>query len=267
MEVIILKDAQDVAKRAARVVCETVHRKPETVLGLATGSTPVAMYKELIAANQAGSVSFKKMRTFNLDEYVGLDPTHHQSYRTFMNENLFNHIDIEMDNTQVPPGNLKNPMEAGPYYERMIADAGGIDLQILGIGSNGHIGFNEPTSSFASRTRVKTLTETTVKDNSRFFKTDEFQPTLSITMGIKTILETKRVVLLATGENKAQAVYDAIEGPMACVCPASALQMHEHVTFIVDEAAASQLKMKEYYDYVLGFQDSLTEQFGDPRGV
>ncbi len=267
MEVIILKNATEVAERSARIVCDTVNKKPNTVLGLATGSTPVAMYKEMINANKEGKVSFKQMRTFNLDEYVGLDPSHHQSYRTFMNENLFNDIDIDIDNTQVPPGNLENPMEAGPYYEDLIAKAGGIDLQILGIGTNGHIGFNEPTSSLASRTRVKTLTETTVKDNSRFFKEGEFQPTLSITMGIKTILETKRVLLLATGKNKAKAIADAIEGPMAGRCPASALQMHEHTTFIIDEDAASQLEMKEYYKYVLGFQDNLIDKFGDSRGV
>ncbi|WNO09260.1 glucosamine-6-phosphate deaminase [Teredinibacter sp. KSP-S5-2] len=250
MKVVILNDAAEVAKYGAEIFVKQINKKPDSVLGLATGSTPVAMYQELIAANKEGRVSFRQVSSFNLDEYLGLPGDHPQSYRYFMNDKLFNHVDIEKFRTNVPPGDANNPIEACLEYERMIEKAGGIDVQLLGIGRNGHIGFNEPSSSLQSRTRVKTLTKETVEDNARFFEEGEFQPQLSITMGIGTILEAKKVVLLATGEGKADAVKQTVEGPLSAACPASALQFHQDVVVIIDEAAASKLDDPDFYKYI-----------------
>lgn len=250
MKVVILKDAAEVAQYGAEIFVKQINKKNNSVLGLATGSTPVALYEELIAANKAGKASFKEVSSFNLDEYMGIEGDHPQSYRHFMNENLFNHVDIDKANTQVPPGNAANPIEACEKYESDIVEAGGIDIQLLGIGRNAHIGFNEPSSSLASRTRVKTLTQATIDDNARFFSADEHQPHLSITMGIGTILESKKVVLLATGEGKAEAIKDTIEGPVSAACPASALQLHRDAVLIIDEAAASKLADKEFYKHI-----------------
>ncbi|NTS78720.1 glucosamine-6-phosphate deaminase [Catenovulum sp. SM1970] len=250
MKVVILKDAAEVAQYGAQIFIDQINAKANSVLGLATGSTPVALYKELIEANKSGKVSFKDVSSFNLDEYLGLEGTHPQSYRYFMNEQLFDHVDIDKANTQVPPGNDANPIEACKKYEADIVAQGGIDVQLLGIGRNGHIGFNEPSSSLASRTRVKTLTKETIDDNARFFSEGEYQPELSITMGIGTILESKKVVLLATGENKAEAIKQTVEGAISASCPASALQFHQDVVVIVDEAAASQLDDPEFFKYI-----------------
>ena len=263
MEVIILEDASAVAKLGAERICELVNKKPDAVLGLATGSTPIAMYRELIRLYQAGRISFKQVRSFNLDEYIGIAPDNPQSYRSFMNRELFDAIDIDPANTHLPGCNAdQNPRQTGADYEHKIGSAGGIDLQILGIGSNGHIGFNEPTSSLSSRTRVKTLTQSTVTDNSRLFNADEFQPHLAMTMGIGTILDSGRTLLLATGEPKAQAVKDAIEGPLSAMCPASALQLHERATFILDQAAASRLTNRDYYQWVDRQNRPLDEKYG-----
>ncbi|MCH2176437.1 MAG: glucosamine-6-phosphate deaminase [Lentisphaeria bacterium] len=261
MEVIITKDADEAAQRASYFFANLLKTKANAVLGLATGSTPLKTYETLIQKYKEGEISFKEVTSFNLDEYVGLSPDHPQSYRSFMNENLFSKVDIDLTKTFVPPGDAKNPLEAGPAYEKMIIEAGGIDLQLLGIGANGHIGFNEPTSSMRSRTRIKTLTEKTVKDNSRFFAPDEFQPSLAITMGIATILEARQVVLIATGEGKADAVAATIEGPLCAMCPASSLQLHENTKIIIDEAAASKLKLTEYYNYTLDKQDKILAEF------
>ena len=250
MKVVILKDAAAVAAYGAEIFVKQINKKNHSVLGLATGSTPVALYQELIAANKASKVSFSAVRSFNLDEYMGIEGDHPQSYRHFMNEELFNHVDIDKSNTQVPPGNAANPIEACEKYERDIVDMGGIDIQLLGIGRNAHIGFNEPSSSLASRTRVKTLTQATIDDNARFFGADEHQPHLSITMGIGTILESKKVVLLATGASKAEAIQATVEGPLSAACPASALQMHRNAVLIIDEAAASKLVDKEFYKHI-----------------
>ena len=250
MKVVILKDAAAVAAYGAEIFVKQINKKNHSVLGLATGSTPVALYQELIDANKESKVSFSAVRSFNLDEYMGIEGDHPQSYRHFMNEELFNHVDIDKSNTQVPPGNAANPIEACEKYERDIVDMGGIDIQLLGIGRNAHIGFNEPSSSLASRTRVKTLTQATIDDNARFFGADEHQPHLSITMGIGTILESKKVVLLATGEGKAEAIQATVEGPLSAACPASALQMHRNAVLIIDEAAASKLVDKEFYKHI-----------------
>jgi glucosamine-6-phosphate deaminase len=251
VEVIILKNADAVAKLGAQHITELVNKKNNAVLGLATGSTPIAMYQGLIELYQQGQVSFRDVTTFNLDEYIGIDTDNPQSYCSFMNKQLFDAIDINKVNTYLPSCAIdENPHAIGVAYEEAIAQSGGIDLQILGIGSNGHIGFNEPTSSLASRTRVKTLTKSTVRDNNHLFADGEFQPHLAMTMGIATILASRRTLLLATGEQKAGALQQAIEGPVSAICPASALQLHEHATFIIDEAAASHLAYTDYYHWV-----------------
>lgn len=247
MRIVIEPDAAAAAQQCAQFISDLVKRKPSAVLGLATGGTPVAAYKELIRMHGAGELSFADCTSFNLDEYVGLPPTHPQSYRYFMQQNLFDHIDINVDRTHVPDG-LSDDIEAAcESYEQQIRDAGGIDLQLLGIGSDGHIAFNEPGSSLGSRTRLKTLTRETIQDNARFFENEDEVPTLSITMGVGSILEARQCVLLATGESKADAIAGAIEGPVTCQNTASALQLHPNAVFVLDEAAASMLQRKQYY--------------------
>lgn len=250
MKVVILENAASVARYGADIFLEQLKKKPTSVFGLATGSTPLSLYRELIASNQQGDVSFAEVKTFNLDEYMDLAPEHPQSYRHFMNREFFDHIDIKPGNTQVPPGDAENPLIACQDYEAAIRDAGGIDIQLLGIGRNGHIGFNEPTSCLSSRTRVKTLTRETIDDNARFFSEGEFQPQLSITMGIGTIMEARLVVLLATGRSKAKAVRAMVEGPVSAWCPASALQMHPSTVVIVDEDAASELTDPAFFKHI-----------------
>lgn len=250
MQVVIKPDAAAVAEYGANVFIRQISNKPDAVLGLATGSTPVALYQQLIAAYQAGKISFAQVKSFNLDEYLGLAGTHPQSYRYFMQQQLFDHIDIAAVNTAVPEGDAADPLLACQQYEQRISQAGGIDLQLLGLGRNGHIGFNEPSSGLRSRTRIKTLTAATIADNARFFKADEYQPHLSITMGIGTILEARKIVLLATGESKADAVKAMVEGPLTAACPASALQLHQHALIVIDEAAASKLTDIEFYKHI-----------------
>ena len=196
-------------------------------------------------------LSFAHVTSFNLDEYFPMDPVAIQSYQRFMNEHLFDHIDIDQGNTNLPmcrPGG--NPLSVGPQYEAAIEAAGGIDLQVLGIGQNGHIGFNEPTSSLNSRTRVKTLTRETLERNSQYFDDPDGQPLIAITMGIATILDAATVLLLATGHDKAAAIQQLVEGPVSAMWPASALQLHERVTVLIDDAAASRLEKRDYYDWV-----------------
>lgn len=260
MEVLIFPDAKSLARKSADLVESQIKTFPDSVIGLATGSTPLGLYEELIRRHNEHDLSFAGVKTFNLDEYVGIPANHPQSYRTFMDDNLFSKINIESSNTQVPDGMAGNPLDVGPAYEKMIEEAGGIDLQVLGVGTDGHIGFNEPTSSLGSITRVKTLTKQTIEDNSRFFKPDEFQPKLAITMGIKTILDARRILLLAHGENKAEAVKDMIEGPLSAMCPASALQLHQRTTILIDEPAASKLSLKGYYKFVGEMQDDLVRK-------
>ena len=250
MKVVILENADAVAAYGADIITRQLRAKPSAVLGLATGSTPVALYQRLIDAYRAGDISFKEARSFNLDEYLGLSGDHPQSYRYFMDGNFFSHIDIQADNVRIPDGEAANPLEACEAYEAAIKACGGIDMQLLGIGRNGHIGFNEPSSSLTSRTRVKTLTKATIDDNSRFFKEGEYQPHLSVTMGIGTIMEARMVMLLATGASKAEAVKAMVEGPVTANCPASVLQMHPATTVIIDEAAADGLADKEFYKHI-----------------
>jgi len=246
LRLVILPNSDDVAEFACDLFVRQLKDKPKSILGLATGSSPTSTYKKLIGRQAAGEVSFADATSFNLDEYVGLSGDHTQSYRYFMNENLFDHIDIDKQNTFVPNGDAANPNDECDRYEELISLMGGIDLQLLGIGINGHIGFNEPLSSLSSRTRVKTLTKSTIEANSRFFGEGERQPTDSMTMGIGTILDAKQVVMLATGSHKSEAVRGCVEGPVTASCPASALQMHEHAIVVVDEDAAADLSMKDY---------------------
>ncbi|OUL58938.1 glucosamine-6-phosphate deaminase [Pseudoalteromonas ulvae] len=260
MQIVILKDAAEVAQYGAQIFADQINKKADSVIGLATGSTPVALYQNLISRKEAGEVSFAHVTSFNLDEYLGLTGDHPQSYRFFMNEQLFDHVDINKANTFVPPGDAKNPISACKEYEDKIVAAGGIDVQLLGIGRNGHIGFNEPSSGLTSRTRVKTLTKETIDDNARFFAADEYQPHLSITMGIGTILDSRKVVLLATGENKADAVQAMVEGPLTASCPASALQMHKHAVIVIDEAAASKLADVDFYKHIEAENQKLLAQ-------
>lgn len=262
MKIVILENADAVAVYGADIFIRHINKKPAAVLGLATGSTPVALYKQLISAYEQKRVSFKAVSTFNLDEYLGIAAEHPQSYRYFMNHQFFNHIDIDKQNTQVPQGDAEDPFAACERYESAIKQKGGIDIQLLGIGRNGHIGFNEPSSSLMSRTRVKTLTRATIDDNARFFSADEYQPHLSLTMGIGTILESKKVVLLATGESKADAVKAMVEGPLTASCPASALQMHQDAVVIVDEAAASKLLDVDFYKHIELENRKLNDRFG-----
>ena len=247
MEIIVCRTKEEASRRAADLVAACVRRNPKAVLGLATGSTPVAMYQCLIADNKAKKISFKAVRTWNLDEYWGLPPTHDQSYRYFMDANLFDAIDIAKRNTHVLNGLAKDWRKEVAAYEAAIRKAGGIDLQVLGIGSDGHIAFNEPGSSLASRTRIVSLTPQTIKDNARFFKKAADVPKQALSMGVGTILEAKRIVLLAFGANKAGAVKGMVEGGVSQFCTASSLQMHPDAWLFCDAAAAAKLKLKKYY--------------------
>ena len=220
------------------------------MLGLATGSTPLGVYRELIRMHNEEALDFSRITTFNLDEYVGLGPRHPQSYRHFMQTNFFDHINVNPKRTHVPDGRALDFDAHCKQYEQRIADCGGIDLQLLGIGSDGHIAFNEPGSSLGSRTRLKTLARETVHDNARFFGSEEEVPRLAITMGVGSILESKLCLLLAIGQEKADAIADTVEGPITAQVTASALQLHREVIIIVDEAAGCLLKRQDYYSEV-----------------
>ena len=247
MEIVICKTKEEASRKAAAMITAAVKANPKIVLGLATGSTPVGMYKEMIKAVKAKEVSYSQVRTWNLDEYLGLAGTHDQSYRYFMNTNLFDSIDIKKSNTHVLNGLAKDWRKEVKAYEAAIKKAGGIDIQVLGIGSDGHIAFNEPGSSLSSRTRLVSLTPQTIKDNSRFFKKAADVPKQALSMGVGSIMEAKKIILLAFGKNKADAVAAAVEGGVSQFCTASALQMHEDAWFFCDEEAASKLKLKKYY--------------------
>ena len=249
MEIVICKTKEEASKLAAEMITAAVKKNPKTVLGLATGSTPVPMYNEMAKAVKAKKVSYKFVKSWNLDEYVGLPGTHDQSYRYFMNKNLFEKIDIKLSNTHVLNGMAKDPVKECAMYEAQIKKAGGIDIQVLGIGSDGHIAFNEPGTSLSSRTSVVYLTPSTIKDNARlFFKGKEKEvPTRALSMGVGTICEAKKIILLAFGKNKADAVKGMVEGGMTQFCTASALQAHNDTWVFCDEEAASKLKLKDYY--------------------
>jgi glucosamine-6-phosphate deaminase len=255
MEVVICADYDELSKAAAENVAGVIRAKPNSVLGLATGSTPLGLYKELIRMHREEGLDFSHVTTFNLDEYVGLSPDHDQSYHYFMHENLFQHVNVPRQNTHVPSGTAANYAEFCQWYEDRIAARGGIDIQVLGIGGDGHIAFNEPGSSLASRTWVTTLAEPTINDNARFFEKKEDVPIHAVTMGVGTILEAERLILLANGKGKAAAVAAAVEGPVCSMCTASALQLHPDATVFLDGDAAGELKMRDYYDWIQANKD------------
>ncbi|REJ05266.1 glucosamine-6-phosphate deaminase [Microbacterium bovistercoris] len=246
-EVVIVENAAAAGALVAQEIVELLDRKADAVLGLATGSTPLGVYKAL--AQRVEGRDLSQVRGFALDEYVGLDPAHPESYRSVITREVVEPLGLDPARVHVPNGSDETIQHAGADYEAAIEAAGGVDLQILGIGTDGHIGFNEPGSSFASRTRVKTLTEQTREDNARFFDSIDQVPRHCITQGLGTILRARHLVLLAFGEGKAQAIADAVEGPVSAILPASAIQLHEHATVVVDEAAASKLKLADYYRY------------------
>jgi len=250
MEVIIQKDYEQLSKTAANIVVEVLNAKPNAVLGMATGSTPLGLYQELVRLFKAEQLDFSHVTTFNLDEYVGLAPNHPQSYHYFMHEHFFKHVNISPENINIPSGSTSNYPAFCAWYEQRIAECGGIDLQILGIGSDGHIAFNEPTSSLSSSTRLKTLSKQTIDDNARFFENRKDVPIYAITMGVGTILEARKIMLLASGKGKAKAIARTIEGPITSMITASALQLHRDTKVIIDDAAASELEMRDYYDFI-----------------
>jgi glucosamine-6-phosphate deaminase len=251
MEIIIKQNGQAASEAAARVVAKLIRKKPNAVLGLATGSTPLILYKELIRMHKEDGLDFSQVTTFNLDEYVGLDKEHPQSYHTFMWDNLFSQINIPEGRVHIPDGMAEDIPFFCETYESAIKANGGIDLQVLGIGSSGHIGFNEPTSSFGSRTRIKTLTQQTVADNARFFENNESKvPHHCITMGIGTIMDAHMNLMLAFGQGKADAIAETVEGPVSSMMPASILQHHPTAKVFIDDAAASKLQLSDYYRWV-----------------
>ena len=240
MKVVVSKN-EILSSLIAEEFIKVIKNKPNAVLGLATGTSPLGVYANLVKANKEGRVSFKDVTTFNLDEYVGLEGTHNQSYRYFMNDNLFNHIDIDKNKTNVLLG-VGDYVSFMNKYDQMIEDAGGIDIQILGIGSDGHIAFNEPGTSFDSLTHETELTEQTIKDNSRLFNDISEVPTRAVTMGLASIMKARKIVLIATGKNKANAIRGLLKGPMSEDMPCSILQKHNDVTIYVDDDAYSLAK-------------------------
>ena len=250
MEVIIEPTYEQMSRAAAKQVAKVLNAKPDAVLGMATGSTPLGLYQELIRMQNEEGLDFSQVTTFNLDEYVGLPVDHPQSFHYFMHENFFKHINIPTQNVHIPSGTTSNYRAFCQWYEQRIEECGGIDLQILGIGSDGHIAFNEPTSSLNSRTRLKTLARPTIEDNARFFDRVEDVPIYAITMGVGTVLDSQEALLVANGKGKADAVAEAIEGPVTSMITASALQMHPRAKFYLDDGAAGKLKMRDYYDWI-----------------
>lgn len=248
MEVVIDPSSDALAQIAADAVERLLTRRPDAVLGLATGSSPLRVYDELVRRHRAGAVSFARARAFLLDEYVGLPAGHPESYRRVIDRELVDHVDFAPGAVRGPDGDARDLEAACAGYEAAIAAAGGVDLQILGIGTDGHVAFNEPGSSLGSRTRIKTLTAQTREDNARFFggRRDEV-PRHVLTQGLATIMGARHLVLLASGRAKAEAVHQLVEGPVSAMWPATVLQHHPHVTVLVDEAAAGRLQLSGYY--------------------
>ncbi len=250
MEVLIRDNSDIGCVLGAKIIARVVREKPDAVLGLATGRTPLRLYQELIRQHREEGLDFSRVTTFNLDEYVGLPATHDQSYRYFMRESLFRHINIDQKRTHVPDGTAADLHAECRAYEQKIIDIGGIDIQLLGLGRNGHIGFNEPTGSLRSRTWVKILSEQTLRDNSDVFGSLEKMPRHALTMGIGTILDARRVLLVAFGPAKVRAVEQMVEGPLAGICPGSALQLHPRATVILDENSAAGLHYADHYRWI-----------------
>ncbi len=250
MEVIIRPDTATAVELSAAIIANVMIEKPNTVLGLATGRTMEQLYDRVVKYHSEDALDFSLCRSFNLDEYVGLPADNKHSYRYYMNEHLFSKINIDLRNTHLPDGMADDLVAEGEHYEHLIEENGGIDLQLLGIGRSGHIGFNEPLSALLSRTREKALTPTTIAQNSPLFDNPEDMPKQAMTMGVGTILDAKRILMLVTGAEKAEILAKAVEGPITSMVSASALQLHPHCTVIVDEAAAEKLQGKEYYRWI-----------------
>lgn len=241
MKIYVTEDYQAMSRKAASLLAAHVILKPDCVLGLATGSTPIGMYKELIAGYEAGDLDFGKVRSVNLDEYAGLAPTHDQSYRYFMQHNLFDHVNIDVANTNVPNGLAEDPEAECQRYNQVIHDMGGIDIQVLGMGHNGHIGFNEPADHFPLETHVVELQESTINANARFFASKDEVPKKAMTMGIRSIMQARQILVVVSGEDKAEIVKKAFFGPVTPQVPASILQMHPNVVLVGDKAALSKI--------------------------
>jgi len=241
MQIFVFKTKEEAAKAAAAVFAAKLMEKPDAVLGLATGSSPVPLYQEMIRLNAQGIMDFSRVRSWNLDEYVGLGPDHPCSYRYFMNEELFDHINIDKANTHVPSGIAPDMAKEAADYDAAIENAGGIDIQLLGIGHNGHIGFNEPDDHFTYETHIIELTDSTIDANTRFFESRDEVPRSAISMGVGNIMMAKAVVLVANGKDKAQAIYNTVKGDITPAVPASILRCHPNCLIFVDEAAASLL--------------------------
>lgn len=241
MKIYSAQDYQSMSRKAANILSAHVILKPDSVLGLATGSTPIGMYKQLIEWYNKGDIDFSQVHTVNLDEYLGLAPTHDQSYRYFMQTNLFDHVNVPPENTNVPNGLAPDPEAECARYNQVIADLGGIDVQVLGMGHNGHIGFNEPEEAFELETHVVNLTDNTIDANARFFASRDEVPRQAITMGIKSIMQARHILVVVSGADKAEIVKRAFFGPVTPKVPASILQMHPHVSLVADEAALSLL--------------------------
>ncbi len=250
MQVILLETKDKAVELTARVIAAQLRRKPNSVLGLATGRTMEALYARLARMHREEGLDFSLTVTFNLDEYVGLSPDHENSYRYYMNHHLFSKVNIDPRNTHLPDGMAADPEVAGAAYDALIKDVGGIDLQLLSVGASGHIGFNEPLSAMFSRTRVKALTPKTVEQNSPLFQNPADMPRLAITMGVGTILEADQCLMLVTGSSKARVLAKAVEGPVTSMISATALQLHANCTVVVDEAAGDFLEQKEYYRWI-----------------
>jgi glucosamine-6-phosphate deaminase len=250
MEVIIQPNKESAAALVARIVARELRSNPHLVLGLATGKTMECVYRDLVRMHQQEQLDFSLCTTFNLDEYVGLFPSDPNSYRHYMDHHLFRHVNVDERNTHLPNGLAQDLAGECRHYEASIERFGGIDLQLLGIGKAGHIGFNEPLSALRSRTRVKALTPTTLKQNAPFFGGEDKVPRRAITMGVGTIIEARRCLLLATGESKAEVIAQAVEGPITSMVSASALQLHPRCTVIVDLTAAAKLREQDYYRWI-----------------
>lgn len=241
MKIYMTEDYQTMSRKAANILSAQIILKPNSVLGLATGSTPVGMYKQLVAWYEKGDLDFAEIKTVNLDEYVGLEPTHEQSYNYFMREHLFEHVNINPANTNIPDGLAADPAAECRWYNQVIRQLGGIDIQVLGMGRNGHIGFNEPGDAFELETHVVDLAKSTIEANSRFFASRDDVPRQAMSMGIKSIMMAKKILLMVSGEEKAEAVMRSFTGPVTPQVPASILQLHPYVTLVGDKAALSKL--------------------------
>lgn len=245
MKILVAGDYQEMSRKAANIIAAQIIMKQDSVLGLATGSTPIGIYDRLIELYQQGDLDFSRVSSFNLDEYCGLSPEHEQSYRYYMNQHLFESVNIRLEETHVPSGLAEDMEKEGQKYDELIEAYGGIDLQLLGIGNTGHIGFNEPEEYFPKETRKVKLAQKTIDANARFFNSADDVPKYAITMGMQTIMHAKKILLAANGEGKAEILYEACFGPVTPKVPASILQLHPNVIVVADKAAASVILKKE----------------------